>query len=81
MTDAESQVRTPNRDCGSLTPAWMAVNNKLSFAPGQPDVYSDKVRMRDLKGLFSGPVLTCLNLTPSYVHNLCQSRVEKGKTL
>lgn len=39
MTDRQSpRFRTPNGDCGSLTPAWMAVNNKLSFAPGQPDV-------------------------------------------
>ena len=59
----------------------MVANNALSFALGQPDVYSDKVRTRNLEGLFTGPVFTCLNVAPVYVDNLSQRRVEKGKTL
>lgn len=73
QADTKSQVQ-------DALAAWMAVKNKLSFAPGQPDVYSDKVRMKNLKGLLSGHVHTCLNLAPTSEHSLCQSRVEKGKT-
>lgn len=57
----------------------MVANNELSFAPSQPDVYSDKVRMRNLKGLFTGPVFTCLNLAAFYVDDLRQRRIEKAK--
>lgn len=43
QADTKSQVQ-------DTLAAWMAVKNKLSFAPGQPDVYSDKVRMKKPQG-------------------------------
>lgn len=57
------------------------VGHWLWFAPGWPDVYSDKIRMRHLEGPFSGHVLTCLILACCLVHNRPKEVLKKVKTL